>query len=42
VLQLPFRVEPDEVSATYRNGILSITLPRAHAERPRKITVTNA
>jgi len=42
VLQLPFRVEADEVSATYRNGLLSITLPRANADRPRKITVKSA
>ena len=39
VLQLPFRIESDEVSATLRNGLLNITLPRAHADRPRKIQV---
>ncbi len=39
VVQLPFWVEPDEVSATLKNGLLSITLPRAHADRPRKIQV---
>ncbi|MFL5735375.1 MAG: Hsp20/alpha crystallin family protein [Chloroflexia bacterium] len=39
VHQLPFRVEPDEVSATLKNGLLNITLPRAHADRPRKIQV---
>jgi len=39
VVQLPFRVEPDEVSATLKNGLLNITLPRAHADRPRKIQV---
>ena len=42
VMQLPFRVEPDEVSATLKNGNLSISLPRAHADRPRKIQVRNA
>ena len=38
-LQLPYRVEADEVSASLRNGVLNITLPRAYAERPRKIEV---
>jgi HSP20 family protein len=39
VVQLPFRVEPDEVSATLKSGLLNITLPRAHSDRPRKIQV---
>ena len=39
VVQLPFRAEPDEVSATLKSGLLNITLPRAHADRPRKIQV---
>ena len=41
-VQLPFRVEPDEVSATFTNGVLNITLPRASADRPRKIQVKTA
>jgi len=41
-IQLPFRVEPDEVSATLRNGTLSITLPRAQSDRPRKVQVKSA
>lgn len=39
VVQLPFRVETEEVSATLKNGILNITLPRAKADRPRKVQV---
>jgi HSP20 family molecular chaperone IbpA len=39
VLQLPFRVEADEVSATLQNGMLNLTLPRAYTDRPRKIQV---
>jgi len=42
VLQLPFRVEPDEVNAAFKNGVLSITLPHAQADRPKKIQVTTA
>jgi HSP20 family protein len=41
-MQLPFRVEPNEVSATLRNGTLSITLPRAQADRPRKVQIKSA
>ncbi|HUP28485.1 MAG TPA: Hsp20/alpha crystallin family protein [Chloroflexia bacterium] len=42
LVQLPYRVEQEEVSANYKNGVLSITLPRAHADRPRKIEVKTA
>jgi HSP20 family protein len=39
VLQLPFPVEAGQVDATLKNGVLTITLPRAYADRPRKIQV---
>lgn len=38
-IQLPFRAESEEVTASYRNGVLSITIPRAHADRPRKVQI---
>lgn len=38
-LQLPFRVESAKVEAKYDKGILRITLPRAEADKPRKISV---
>jgi HSP20 family protein len=38
--RLPFRVEADAVEATFKNGVLSVVLPRAQADRPRKIAVT--
>lgn len=38
-LQLPFSIEVDKVEAGFKNGILSITLPRAEAEKPKKIVV---
>ncbi len=41
-LQLPFTVNSDRVEARFANGILEITLPRAEAEKPRKISVVNA
>lgn len=42
VVQLPFRVEADEVSATLTSGTLNITLPRANADKPRKIQIKTA
>lgn len=38
-IQLPFPVEPDQVEATFKSGVLTITLPRAEEDKPRKITV---
>jgi HSP20 family protein len=38
-LRLPYRVQDDSVEATLRNGILSLSLPRAEEEMPRKIAV---
>ena len=36
---LPFPVENDAVQANYRDGILTISLPKAKASQPRKINV---
>lgn len=36
---LPFDVDAKNVSAQYRMGILQVTLPRAEADKPKKITV---
>lgn len=38
-LQLPFTVESGKVEAHFAKGVLSIFLPRAEAEKPRKISV---
>lgn len=38
-LQLPFHVEAGKVEAKYDKGILQMTLPRAEADKPRKISV---
>lgn len=37
---LPFEVEQDQVKADYRQGVLSVTLPRAEATKPRRIEIT--
>jgi len=38
-LELPFTVESDKVEARFAKGVLSIFLPRAEADKPRKISV---
>lgn len=37
--ELPFTVEADQVDAVFEKGVLHISLPRAEAEKPRKISV---
>jgi HSP20 family protein len=37
--QLPFDIEANAVEAVYDKGVLQITLPRAEADKPKKITV---
>ena len=38
-VNLPTRVAADKVSATYRDGILTITLPKAEEAKPKRIDV---
>ena len=40
--QLPFSVEADKVEAFFEKGVLHISLPRAEAEKPKKISVKAA
>ena len=37
--QLPFQVESSAVEASFERGVLQIDLPRAEADKPKKITV---
>jgi len=41
-VELPADVDADRVEAQYRNGLLELTLPRAAAARPRRVTVQSA
>ncbi len=41
-MELPFDVEVGNVTASYRNGILRITLPRAESDKPRTVPVETA
>jgi HSP20 family protein len=39
-IELPGTVDPDQVKASYANGLLSIVLEKHEAAKPRKISVT--
>ncbi|NPV87103.1 MAG: Hsp20/alpha crystallin family protein [Anaerolineae bacterium] len=41
-ISLPYPVDADKVEAVMEEGVLRITLPRAEADKPRKITVKSA
>jgi HSP20 family protein len=38
-VQLPFMVDTAKVEASFRNGVLSIKLPRAEADKPHKVEI---
>jgi len=38
-IQLPFRIDADSVDASFRDGVLRISLQRPEEEKPRKIEV---
>jgi len=41
-VQLPFPVNPDQVKATHKHGVLTIELTRPAEDRPRRITIGSA
>jgi HSP20 family molecular chaperone IbpA len=36
---MPFSVNPDKVEASFKQGVLTIRLPRVEAEKPKKIKI---
>jgi HSP20 family protein len=38
-IQLPYTVDVNQVKAAFKNGVLTVELPRIEAEKPKKITV---
>jgi HSP20 family protein len=41
-VQLPYSVDAERVEATFRDGVLAVTLPRAQSDMPRKIAIKSA
>lgn len=41
-IRLPYEVDASRATAKYRNGVLTVTLPRTEASKPRQIAVTTA
>jgi HSP20 family protein len=39
VVRMPGRIAGDEARAEYRNGVLSITIPKAPEARPRRLSI---
>ena len=39
MIQLPMEVQGDKVKATYRDGVLEVTLPKAEELKPREIKI---
>ncbi len=39
-VRLPDRVDPDKVAATYKDGLLTVTVPKAESAKPRRIEVS--
>jgi len=39
VMSLPENVDPDKVEATYREGIVQVTVRRREAAKPRQIEI---
>ena len=38
-VQVPFHIDATRVAAKYEKGVLSITVPRAEEDKPRKISI---
>lgn len=41
-IDIPAEIDIDSVKADFRDGLLTVTLPKAESERPKRIEVTTA
>lgn len=41
-IQLPYMVDAKKVNATFKDGVLSVMLPRAESDKPKRIAVKSA
>ncbi len=39
VFDLPFNIEAEQVKAEFKDGVLKVSLPRAEADKPKKIKI---
>jgi HSP20 family protein len=39
-IQLPYRINPDQIEAQLENGVLWLSLPRPSEDKPRRIAVS--
>ena len=38
-VRLPDRVDPDRVRAAYKDGLLTVTVPKSESAKPRRVTI---
>lgn len=41
-VRLPDRVDPDKINATYKDGLLTVMVPKAESAKPRRIQVASS
>lgn len=40
VINLPVRIDTNKISASYKNGVLTVVLPKAEEAKPKQIAIT--